>query len=87
MPLFFIRTTNCNFVSRDDGGDYEQAEHALAFGVRGALQIANDEMKKGGESCAVEVAVEGYDGTVLLRSAVAMSVSRLMADTRVFMRL
>jgi hypothetical protein len=84
MPQFFIRTTNCRFIARDDGAEYEQAADALAYGLKAALQIASDEMQKGGDGCAVEVSVEGFDGVPVLRSALSVSVSPLKPDTRVF---
>lgn len=86
MSLFFLRTTNGKFVARDDGFDYERAEDALVIGVQGALQIAGDEMHRGGATCAVEVVVEDYDGVPVLRSVVAISVSCLMPDPRIITR-
>jgi len=77
MPHFYIRTVNCDFVSRDQGADYARAEDALAIGVESAVSIGADEVIGGARSAAVEVRVEGSDGKAILRSVVAVSVSPL----------
>ena len=64
MPQFFIQTVNSTLVSRDDGSDYARPEDALIVGVRSAL--------------AVEVCIEQEDGTLVLRSVVALSVTSLL---------
>ena len=78
MHILFIRAINSEFDSRDNGAEYEMPETALAAGVQSALLIAVDEMQRGRPSTAVEVCIELEDGTAVLRSIVAMSVSRMV---------
>ena len=77
MPFLYIRTCNSDFHCVDDGADYARPEDALAAGVEGAVGIVSDEIKRGGNAAAVEICVEQEDGTRLLRSVVAISVSPL----------
>ena len=79
MPLFFIHARNSEFCARDDGVDHDTAEAALAAGVQSAIVMAGDEIGRGFRSAAIEVNVEGENGTHLLTSVVAISVSPLMA--------
>ena len=79
MPLLFIRATNSEFQSTDDGAEYERPEEAMASGVRGAVAILAAEIDRGERSAAVEVSVRHEDGTPILRSIVAVSVSPLLA--------
>ncbi|WP_419808547.1 DUF6894 family protein [Sphingomonas sp.] len=78
MPQLFIHTTNSTFSSRDAGADYDSVDAAMAFGVQGAIAIASDEVNGGKSGAAVEVAVEREDGSVVLRSTVAVSVHPLL---------
>lgn len=78
MTRLFINARNAEFHSRDDGAEYERPEDALAFGVKSAMDIVADEIGRGERSAAVEISVERHDGTELLRSVVAVSVSPLM---------
>ena len=78
MSLLFIHTQNSRFHGRDDGAEYDQPEMALAVGVRGAVALIADEVNQGQTSAAVEISIEQADGTQLLRSVVAVSVSQLM---------
>ena len=80
MPLFFIHARNSEFCARDDGVDHDTAEAALAAGVQSAIVMAGDEIGRGHRSAAVEVNVEREDGTRLLSSVVAVSVSPLMVS-------
>lgn len=80
MSLLFIHTTNSAFDSRDDGGEYDRPERAMAAGIRSALRIATDEMQDGRASTAVDVRIEQEDGTVLLRSILTVAVSPLQAE-------
>ena len=78
MPRLFIHVRNSAYRSRDEGGEYVTAEAALAAGVRSATTIAADEIGRGQRSTAIEVNIEEADGTCLLTSVVAISVSPLM---------
>ena len=80
MPRLFIHVRNSEYRSRDDGGEYDSAEAALAVGVQSAIVMAGEEIARGQRSAAVEVNVEGEDGTRLLSTVVAISVSPLMAE-------
>lgn len=78
MPLLFIHTQNSNYCARDEGAEFDTPEAALAHGVQGALSMATDEIGQGHQNTAVVVNVEQADGTRLLTSVVAVSVSPLM---------
>ena len=82
MPRLFIHVRNSEYRTSDDGGEYDSAEAALAAGVQSAVVMAGDEIGRGHRSAAVEVNVKGEDGTHLLTSVVAISVSPLMAEAR-----
>ena len=81
MPLLFIQVTNSEFRSCDEGADYIRPEDALASGVRGAVALLADEINRGERSAAVELSVQHADGTQILRSIVAVSVSPLILTT------
>ncbi len=78
MPVLFVQTTNGEFHARDDGGEYDRPEAALAQGIRSAVALVADEVNRGERSAAVEVSIERPDGTQVLRSVVALSVSPLI---------
>ena len=78
MPLFFIHARNSEFRARDNGAEFDTPEAALAMGVKSAIAMAADEIGHGHRSAAVEVNVEQEDGTCLLSSVVAISVSPLI---------
>lgn len=78
MPLLFIHATNSEFRACDDGAEYDRPEDALASGVRGAVALLADEINRGERSAAVEISVKHQDGTQILRSIVAVSVSPLI---------
>ncbi len=78
MQTLFIHARNSTFHSRDEGAEYEHPETALALGVRSAIAMIADEINGGERSAAVEVSVERADGTQVLCSVVATSVSPLM---------
>ena len=82
MPRLFIHVLNARFESRDDGADYDNAEEAMAAGVRSALGIIGDEIDGGQPNAAVDVCIQQEDGTALLRSVVVLSVAPLMAEPR-----
>lgn len=83
MPTLFIHAVNAAFQSRDDGADYDHPENALEIGIRAAVTMASDEVLAGERSAAVEVRVEREDGTPVLRSVVAVSVSPLLSSVTV----
>lgn len=78
MPFLFIRTCNSDFGATDEGADYNTNEEALATGVQGAVAIATDEIHRGERTAAVEVCIEDQNGSAVLRTVVAISVSSLM---------
>ena len=78
MPFLFIRTRNSGFESRDDGADYARPADALARGVRGAAQIAADEVANGIQAVAVAVSVEDRDGQQLLHSIVMTALAPIL---------
>ena len=78
MPRLFIHTTNSKFHSADEGADYDLPETALALGIQGAVAVLCDEVKQGERNSAVEVSIEAEDGTQVLRSIVAISISSLL---------
>ena len=79
MPLLFIKLRNAEYLARDEGYEYENAEAALAAGTRSAINMASDEIDRGSRSAAVMINVEQEDGTRLLSSVVSVSVSPLIA--------
>ena len=78
MPLLFIHACDSGYHARDEGAEYDTSDAALAMGVKSAVAMATEEIGRGSSSAAVEVSVEQEDGTCLLRSVVAVSVSSLM---------
>ena len=78
MPKLFIHVTDGKFHSRDEGDDYDHPASALAFGVRGAVNIAAEEVARGEPNAAVVISIEQEDGTQVLCSVVAVSTSPLM---------
>lgn len=78
MSLLFIHARDHRFASCDEGAEYDRPETALALGIRGAVALVTDEIYAGERSAAVEVSIEREDGTQLLRSIVAISVSALL---------
>ena len=82
MPRLFIHVRNSEYRSRDDGGEYDSADVALTVGIQSAVVIAGDEIGRGRRSAAVEVSIEGEDGTQMLSTVVAISVSPLMTEPR-----
>jgi hypothetical protein len=78
MPRLFIHATNSTFKSSDEGAEYELPEAALALGIQSAVAILAEEINQGERNAAVEVSVEAEDGTQVLRSIVALSVSSLI---------
>ena len=78
MPQLIIHATNGQFRFRDEGAEYDRPEAALALGIQGAIAIIADEVNGGERSAAVEISIEGEDGTQLLCSVVAVSVSPLV---------
>ncbi len=84
MPRLFIHARNSEFASCDDGAEYDQPEVALALGVQSAISIIADEVNRGERSAAVEISIASEDGTQVLSSVVALSVSPLIATLRPF---
>ena len=78
MTRLLIHATNSAFYACDDGAEYDRPEDALASGVRSAVALMADEINQGERSAAVEITVSLEDGTQMLRSIVALSVSPLM---------
>ena len=79
MPQLFIHTVSSTLACRDDGADYARPEDAMAVGVKSAIEIIEDEIvQEGRTSTAVEVCIEQEDGTVALRTVVAISVTPLL---------
>ena len=79
MPEFVIRTVNSTFNTLADHQSFASAEHAMRFGVSGALAIASDEVLRGSPSTAVEVIVEDDDRHTMLRTVVSVAVAPLIA--------
>ena len=84
MPLLFIHARNSEFASCDDGAEYDHPEAALASGVKGAIAILADEVNQGERSAAIEISIASEDGTQVLSSVVALSVSPMIATLRPF---
>ena len=84
MPQFFIQATNSTFRSRDQGDEYDHPDIALALGIRSAIALVVDEIIKGERNAAVEISIENVDGTQVLRSIVAVSVSSMLPIVRPF---
>ncbi len=78
MSLYFIQLRNSAYRARDDGAEHDSAEAALAAGVHSAMRMATDEIDTGRSSSAIEVTIELSDGTRVLNSVVAVSVSPMM---------
>ena len=83
MPTLFIHAVNAEYQSRDEGANYDRPESALEIGIRAAVTMAGDEVLGGKRSSAVEVRIEREDGTPVLRSMVAVSVSPLLSSLTV----
>lgn len=81
MTVLVISMRNAKFVSRDDGSNYSSVDEALAAGVDNAAILVAEEIIRGCCSSAVEVSVEGEDGSVLLSAVVSLSVSPLLAPS------
>ena len=77
MQRLFTHIRNSVFHACDDGAEYQEAEVALMQGVRSAAALMVDEINRGRTSAAIEVSIEKEDGTPILCSIVAVSVSRL----------
>ena len=84
MPQFFIQATNSTFRSRDEGAEYDHPDVALALGIRGAVALVTDEIIRGERHAAVEISIENADGTQVLRSIVAVSVSDVLPAVHSF---
>lgn len=82
MPLFFIHARNAQFQSQDEGAEYDHPQAALASGILGAMALITDEVNQGERSAAVEVSIQQKDGTEVLCSVVAVSVSPMMLTAR-----
>ena len=80
MPTLFIHAVNSELQSRDEGAHYDGPESALEVGIRAAITMVGDEVLAGKRSSAVEVRIEHEDGTPVLRSVVAVSVSPLLSS-------
>ncbi len=78
MPFLFVCARNTTVLSRDEGADYDRPEAALEVGIQGAVAMVADEIHRGLRSAAVEISIEQPDGTQVLRSVVAISVSPLL---------
>lgn len=78
MPAFYILTDNSSYQTKTEVSEVSNPEEALALGVRGAIFMAHEDISRGEAAAAVEVAVEDGIGAELLRSVVAVSVSRLV---------
>ena len=78
MSLFFTQLRNSEYYARDDGSEHDSAEAALAAGVHSAMRMATDEVADGRCSAAIEITIEQNDGTRLLSSVVAISVSSMV---------
>ncbi len=81
MSLFFIRVRNAKFYSEDEGAEYDRPEAALASGVQSAITLMAAEVDQGEQSASAEISVEREDGTQVLCSVVAVSVSPLILAT------
>jgi hypothetical protein len=82
MSALFIHVHNSKCHSRDEGGEYESPQAALAIGVRGAIAILSEEIIEGEISSAAEVSVRSANGLQILRSVVALSISPLLPEAR-----
>lgn len=80
MPFLYIHIRNSAFCARDDGAQFDSPEAALALGVQGALDMVAGEIDQGRQSAAIVVNIEEEDGTRLLSSVVAVSVSSLIVS-------
>ena len=78
MLLLFIHAQDAAFHSCDEGAEYENPAVALALGIQGALAIVAEEINQGERNSAVEISIRRADGTQILRSMVALSVSPLL---------
>lgn len=75
---FTISTVNSVYAAQTVVTHIGSAADALAFGIRGAVIIAADELEHGASACAIVVSVQDENQTELLRSAVSLSVSPLL---------
>jgi hypothetical protein len=78
MPVLSIKVTNSRFSDIVEGEHYDRPEDALASGVRGALALLADEINGGHPNGAIDVRVSDENGTPILRSIVAVSVSAML---------
>lgn len=82
VPLFSIQLRNSAYYARDDAAEHDSAEAALAAGVHSAMRMLTDEIVGGCRNAAIDVVIERDDGTRLLNSVVAISVSSLIVADR-----
>jgi hypothetical protein len=79
MPIFYIHATNSSFRSLGPPKEHESANAALRAGIRAGIEIAADEVRSGSPNAMVEVCIADVNNDVVLRSAVSVSVSPLLA--------
>ena len=75
MQLLFIHATDAVSTSCDEGANYNSPEDALAVGVRGAVEILADDIKRGAHYATIEIGIKRGDGSQILRS-----LERIWAD-------
>jgi hypothetical protein len=80
MSALFIHVHDSKRHSCDEGDEYDNPQAALAIGVRGAIAILSEEIVSGKTNSAAEVSVRLANGSQILRSIVALSVSCLLSD-------
>lgn len=78
MPLLVICLRNAQFVARDEGREFVDPHAAMAAGLSSAATVAANEIIAGRSSTAIVVTIEQEDGTPLLDSVLALSVSSLL---------
>ena len=78
MPKFSVSTVNSSYAAISVVETAAEPGEALAVGIRGAVDIATEEVVQGAAVSAVEVTVRDATDHTLHRIVVSLSVARLI---------
>lgn len=73
MPKYKTRILNSEFISEDNGRDYATHEIAVEQSISAAMEVAQDILRGGTQSTAVEARLQ-QDGRVVSRHIVMLSM-------------
>ena len=78
MPKFTVSTVNSTYAAISVVDTEAEPDEALAVGIRGAVDIATEEVMQGASVSAVEVTVRDSAEQTLHRIVISLSVARLI---------